>query len=137
MVHYHRILHVFLPLITPGMHVSLLPSPAMHFAGVGTPTHLIFFRQTSHPPVEFFVPPPPPLPPSGLHYAPPLLSVVRPANPMRVPYVKADETISADADSEEPFDLNVGSWMTRFESIGVPLKHLRPLMLSNPYVQDY
>ncbi|TGZ62325.1 hypothetical protein CRM22_007507 [Opisthorchis felineus] len=132
-----RILQLFPPPITPGIRVPLLTSPGMRFAGGGTPTLPTFVRQTSHPPVQFCVPPPPPPPPSGLHYAPSVRSVVRPANPMWVQYVKADETMGADADSDEPFDPNVGSWMTRFESIGVLLMHLRPLIVSNPYVQDY
>ncbi|KER26479.1 hypothetical protein T265_06270 [Opisthorchis viverrini] len=136
MVRDPRILQLFPPPITPGMRVPLLPSPAMRFAGGGTQTHPTLVRQTSHPPLQFCVPPPPP-PPSGLHYAPAVRSVVRPANPMWVQYVKADETMGADADSNEPFDPNVGSWMTRFESIGVLLMHLRPLIVSNPYVQDY
>ncbi|THD19364.1 hypothetical protein D915_009971 [Fasciola hepatica] len=38
---------------------------------------------------------------------------------------------------DEEFDPNKGSWMSDFESVGVLLMHLRPLMVSNPYVQDY
>ncbi|CAH8614695.1 unnamed protein product [Heterobilharzia americana] len=34
-------------------------------------------------------------------------------------------------------DPNRGSWMTDYESIGVLLIQLRPLIVSNPYVQDY
>ncbi|CAH8591232.1 unnamed protein product [Schistosoma turkestanicum] len=34
-------------------------------------------------------------------------------------------------------DVNCGSWMSDYEAIGVLLIQLRPLMVSNPYVQDY
>ncbi|VDP92358.1 unnamed protein product [Echinostoma caproni] len=36
---------------------------------------------------------------------------------------------------DEEFDPNHGSWMSDYESVGVLLMHLRPLVVSNPYVQ--
>ncbi|CAL8085071.1 unnamed protein product [Calicophoron daubneyi] len=39
--------------------------------------------------------------------------------------------------SHDPLDINKGSWMSEYESMGVLLTYLRPLMVANPYVQDY
>ncbi|TNN11136.1 hypothetical protein EWB00_004843 [Schistosoma japonicum] len=47
--------------------------------------------------------------------------------------VPSTEKMSTDSES----DPNRGSWMTEYEAIGVLLIQLRPLMVSNPYVQDY
>lgn len=41
------------------------------------------------------------------------------------------------ASVDEDFDPNKGSWMSDYESVGVLLTHLKPLIVSNPYVQDY
>ncbi|KAK4467387.1 hypothetical protein MN116_008834 [Schistosoma mekongi] len=47
--------------------------------------------------------------------------------------VPSTEKLSTDSESD-PY---CGSWMTEYEAIGVLLIQLRPLMVSNPYVQDY
>lgn len=38
------------------------------------------------------------------------------------------------SDFEEEVDVNLGSWMSEFETMGVLLSQLPPLMTSNPYV---
>ncbi|CAH8868629.1 unnamed protein product [Trichobilharzia szidati] len=45
--------------------------------------------------------------------------------------------VIGETTSVKDVDPNRGSWMTDYESIGVLLIQLRPLMVSNPYVQDY
>ncbi|KAF8567018.1 hypothetical protein P879_08866 [Paragonimus westermani] len=60
----------------------------------------------------------------------------------RVPNVSTqfgvkDAKFGIDLQSDEQFDPTSGSWMTQYESVGVLLSQLRPLMVSNPYVQDY
>lgn len=47
------------------------------------------------------------------------------------------DSLGFDSHSDEPVDVHTGSWMTQFESVGVLLMYLRPLMVSNPYIQDY
>ncbi|KAA3679681.1 uncharacterized protein DEA37_0009419 [Paragonimus westermani] len=47
-----------------------------------------------------------------------------------------DAKFGVDLQSDEQFDPTSGSWMTQYESVGVLLSQLRPLMVSNPYVQD-
>ncbi|CAH8499644.1 unnamed protein product [Dicrocoelium dendriticum] len=47
------------------------------------------------------------------------------------------DTLSVDSNSDEPVDPDTGGWMSRYEKIGVVLMYLRPLVVSNPYIQDY
>ncbi|CAH8651093.1 unnamed protein product [Schistosoma haematobium] len=62
-----------------------------------------------------------------------LSSTVIPCSKQPTGFVAPLEEVSIDKES----DPNSGSWMTDYEAIGVLLIQLRPLMVSNPYVQDY
>lgn len=60
-----------------------------------------------------------------------LSSTVIPCSKQPTGFVAPLEEVSIDKES----DPNSGSWMTDYEAIGVLLIQLRPLMVSNPYVQ--
>ncbi|VDP05682.1 unnamed protein product [Schistosoma margrebowiei] len=62
-----------------------------------------------------------------------LSSTIIPCSKQPTGFVAPLEEVSTDKES----DLNSGGWMTDSEAIGVLLIQLRPLMVSNPYVQDY
>ncbi|CAI2733916.1 unnamed protein product [Schistosoma spindalis] len=62
-----------------------------------------------------------------------LSSTIIPCSKQPTGFVASLEEVSTDKES----DPNCGGWMTDYEAIGVLLIQLRPLMVSNPYVQDY
>ncbi|KAF5394509.1 hypothetical protein PHET_11291 [Paragonimus heterotremus] len=106
------------------------------------PTGMQFLRQPPIPSMFFD---------HRLTRPPPVLFASQPGSPAaaasfeatpRLPNLSAqfgvrDAKFGIDLQSDEQFDPTSGSWMTQYESVGVLLSHLRPLMVSNPYVQDY
>ncbi|CAH8665743.1 unnamed protein product [Schistosoma rodhaini] len=62
-----------------------------------------------------------------------LSSTIIPCSKQPSGFVASLEEVSIVKES----DPNRGGWMTDYEAIGVLLIQLRPLMVSNPYVQDY
>ncbi|KAF6778146.1 hypothetical protein AHF37_02451 [Paragonimus kellicotti] len=92
---------------------------------------MFFEHQLARPPPVLFAPQPGPRAAADSFEATPRLSNLSAQFGVR------DAKFGIDLQSDEQFNPTSGSWMTQYESVGVLLSHLRPLMVSNPYVQDY